>query len=143
MNHSKSEQEQLGAASAASQSNNKTQPNFLSALLALIATRAELIRLESCQVGQQMVSWAILCIVIVIAVFMGWVLLLVSIIVWCVTSQAWPWHWVFGGFAAAHLLVALIAVLILRRGSSPCFVTTREEFKKDRIWLESFHQKSK
>ena len=113
-------------------------------MMALIASRIELIQLEARETARQRVRRVAGVIVAVICLFFTWALLLAGVIAAVSSATGWPWHWLAIVTAALHLLVAL---LLLKGGSAkpsaPAFPLTRAEFQKDREWIENLQKKPK
>jgi uncharacterized membrane protein YqjE len=117
--------------------------NWREALLSLIASRVELIQLESKEAATHGARRAALMIAAVICVFFTWSLLLAGGIAAISRSTGWPWYWTAMAAAAVHLLLAVILARSAKSTESPSFPYTRAEFKKDREWIENFHKTRK
>jgi uncharacterized membrane protein YqjE len=71
--------------------------------------------------------------------------LIVSGTIGAIAGEAgYPWYWVTLIAGGIHLLLAGIVISIAKRpANGPSFQITREEFKKDRAWLENFQSPKK
>jgi Protein of unknown function (DUF1469). len=59
-------------------------------------------------------------------------------------EAGYPWYWVTLIAGGIHLLLAGIVIVLAKRpAQGPSFHFTREEFKKDRAWLENFQSPKK
>lgn len=108
--------------------------------MALIASRLALIELESKDAVKQGVRAAIMIVAAVICVIFAWAMLLAGGVSLIAVSAGWPWYLVALGVAALHLLVGFILLKLAKPSAISAFPVTRSEFKKDRQWIENFHQ---
>jgi uncharacterized membrane protein YqjE len=112
------------------------------ALLALIASRIALIRLEARQSAKSNASRAIRMAAAAFCLLFAWMLLLAGGIAAVAASAGWAWHWVALATAVLHVLIAWI-LIITCKAAAPAFTATRAEFQKDREWIENFQKKPK
>ncbi len=117
--------------------------NWREALAALIASRSALVRIEAADTARSLGVRAAMGLLAVICVFFAWTLLLAAGIAMLARATGWPWHFVALGAALAHLIVAAIAARALFRPAPPAFPHTRNEFQKDRLWLENLQNPRK
>jgi threonine/homoserine/homoserine lactone efflux protein len=116
--------------------------NWREALMALIASRVALIRLEAGQSAKSGASRAIRMAAAAFCLLFAWMLLLAGGIAALSACTGWAWHWVALATAALHLVLAWI-LIISCKGAPPAFPATRAEFQKDREWIQNFQQKPK
>ena len=107
--------------------------------MALIASRLALIELESKDAITQGVRSAVMIAAAVICVVFAWATLLAGVVSLIAISAGWPWYLVAIGVAAAHLLAGFILLNLAKPSAISAFPVTRSEFKKDRQWIENFH----
>ncbi len=117
--------------------------NWREALLSLIASRVELIQLESKEAAGQGARRAILIVTAVICVFFTWALMLAGGIAALSHSTSWPWYWIAITAAAIHLAAAFLMVMAAKSRNQPSFPVTRAEFQKDREWIQNFQKTPK
>ncbi len=112
--------------------------------MALIESRVDLIRLESKDVISDGVRRAIYVAVACGALLSAWALLLAGGISLIAETAGWHWNLVALGAALLHLV---LGVIMVRCAATPpgaaAFPVTRSEFKKDREWIENFHNPRK
>ncbi len=111
--------------------------------MALIASRLELIQLESKQAAQEASRRAMLIGVAAGCAFAAWMLFLAGGVSLLSQVSGWPWNWVAVGLACLHLLVGLILAKAAKSVVTPTFQATRAEFQKDREWIENFNKPRK
>lgn len=114
--------------------------NWHEAVSDLIASRVELIRLESLAAGRAASRKAVLAVVLAVAALFAWALLMAGGIALLAATSNIAWPWLALAVSALHLLVALIAAAKLRRPDPTPFPVTRAEFQRDREWLKNLHQ---
>ncbi|MGL4398575.1 MAG: phage holin family protein [Luteolibacter sp.] len=117
--------------------------NWREALMALIASRLELIQLESKQAGQEASRRAVWVGVAAGCAFAAWMLLLAGGVSLISEATRWPWNWVAVGLAGLHLIVGFILARAAKSAGTPAFPATRAEFQKDREWIENFNKPKK
>lgn len=117
--------------------------NWTQALLGLIASRVTLIRLEAKEAAAAGARRAILLGLALGGLFFGWLLFLAGIVACIAAAAGWPWHWVALGAAGLHFIVSAIFIMIVKSGGKPTFTHTRNEFQKDREWIENFQDNSR
>ena len=111
--------------------------------MALIASRLELIQLESRQAAQDASRRAVWVGLAAGCAFAAWMLLLAGGVSLVSQASGWPWNWVAVGLACLHLLVGLILARAAKSAATPAFPATRAEFQKDREWIENFNKPGK
>jgi uncharacterized membrane protein YqjE len=67
----------------------------------------------------------------------AWALIVAGGIGALAVATAWPWYWIALGVALLHALVAGLGVLLFKSAKTPTFPITRNEFQKDREWLQT------
>ncbi len=117
--------------------------NWTQALLGLIASRVTLIRLEAKEAAAAGARRAIFLGLALGGLFFGWLLFLAGIVACIAAATGWPWHWVALGSAGLHFIVSAIFIMIVKSGGKPTFTHTRNEFQKDREWIENFQDNSR
>lgn len=118
---------------------------ILQSIQTYFAARTELFGIESAEAAQYAKQQAVLGIILVIAAFFGYALLLVALVSLLgsalsaiLPSSLAPFGWQIMAllFAALHLLLAFCLGKKLRQPpTTPLFETTRAEFQKDRQWI--------
>jgi MFS family permease len=117
--------------------------NWREALMALIASRISLIRLEARETARQRAKRVVCVIAAVICLFFTWALLIAGGIGAIAAISGWPWHWLAIGAAGLHLVAAVILAGGSSKPAAPAFPLTRAEFQKDREWIETLQKKPK
>lgn len=117
--------------------------NWREALLGLVSSRLTLIQLESKEAATEAAKRAILLILALGGLFFGWLLFLAGIVACIATAAGWAWSWVALAVAALHFIISAIFLKIAKSGGKPTFTHTRNEFQKDREWIEKFHGNSR
>lgn len=111
-------------------------PSWRESAVEFVAARAELIALEAREAGRAAARRAVLLAFIGGCALTAWLTGMAGLIGWVATAGGGlPWHWVALAAALLHLLLAGIAVLVLRRPAAPAFPISRAELSKDRQWL--------
>lgn len=113
------------------------------ALGGLAQSRIGIIRIEAGDAVRTTVRRAIFAAVSALAALFTWALLVAGLVGLVVLLAGWPWPYVMLGAAGIHLVAAIIAFVAMRRPAPPAFPLTREEFKKDRAWLETLQKNKK
>ena len=111
--------------------------------MTLVSTRVALIQLESKDAARALGRKAIIGVAAASSLFFAWALLLVAGISLLASTTGWPWHIVALIAALAHLAAAAILATSLRRPVPPAFPHTRNEFQKDRQWIENLQNRRK
>lgn len=112
--------------------------DWQSAVAELIAARVELIRYESQDVARTLAQKTRITVLLVLCAALGWQLLIAAVIGLVSHFTSFPWWGTALALGFAHLIGALIAVARLRQPSPPAFPLTKEEFSRDRLWMQSF-----
>ncbi len=117
--------------------------NWRVAFMELIASRISIIQLESKEAASDFTCRAILLAAAAGCIFATWALSLAGGITWI--AQATHCHWSRVALAAAliHLLAAVILTRKATRPVTAAFMATRNEFLKDRKWIENFQTSKK
>lgn len=111
--------------------------NWRAAVLNLISSRVALIQLESKDAARDAASRMARLVALVICIFFTWALLLAGGTAALARATGLPWYAIAFGFAALHLVAALILAKSAKSPSGPAFPITRAEFQKDREWIEN------
>lgn len=99
--------------------------------------RLRLVQIESKEAGTRILSVFILTVITLGAFALGWLIAIPALIWWIADKYAQPWHLVAFSAAGAHIVLALILVIILKSKIARLrlFEDTVGEFQKDRQWL--------
>jgi uncharacterized membrane protein YqjE len=117
--------------------------NWKEAIPCLISSRIAIIRTESKDVVGGLISKIVLLGIAAFCLLLVWLLLITGAIGAIAAASTWEWFHVAFAAAGAHALIALIAFLIARsRTPTIRFPITRDEFKKDREWLNQLKKPS-
>jgi membrane protein implicated in regulation of membrane protease activity len=112
--------------------------DWQSAIAELIAARVELIRYESHDVARTVAEKSRITLLLVLCAAFAWQLLLVAIIGLVSHFSTFPWWSTTLALALLHVALAWVGLARLRRPSPPAFPLTKEEFSRDRLWMQSF-----
>ncbi|WP_035605713.1 phage holin family protein [Haloferula sp. BvORR071] len=99
-----------------------------------MSARLELIAFEAKEAKKHAAGRAALLVIILGSAGIAYLTILAGVIGW-IASAGVPWYFVTLGAAFLHLLVAGIAVAIIKRPLPPAFTHTKAELAKDREWL--------
>ncbi|MEP4078282.1 phage holin family protein [Haloferula sp.] len=113
------------------------QEGWAAAVSGFVTARLDLIKLEARDASEVAAKRGVLLAVILGCAFFVWLLGVAGIVGWISDSQSWPWYAVTLAAAGLHLLVAIIAVVLLKKPAPPSFPLTRAELSKDQAWLET------
>lgn len=116
-------------------------PSWGEAVNGMVSSRIGLLRLEAADLARVSVRKIVFALAAAVSALFTWALVVSGAIGLIVRFTSWPWSYVVLGAAAVHLLAALAFVQALRGPAPPAFPLTREEFKKDRAWLETLQKK--
>lgn len=111
--------------------------NWSEALVSLVASRIALIQIESQGATRQWGKCLVSGMIAALAGVFAWALIVAGGIGALAVVTAWPWYWIALGVALLHALVAGLGVLLFKSAKTPTFPITRNEFQKDREWLQS------
>ena len=111
--------------------------------MALIASRIAIIQLESADAAKSASKTIIHWIAALTCILFAWALIIAGTIAAIAHRTLWPWHWIALAAAAIHLLAAATLFLLRKPTRNPAFPITRNEFQKDREWIENFHKNQK
>lgn len=117
--------------------------NWAEALMALIASRYALIRIEARESAKSGVKRVLGLIAAVLCLFFTWILLLAGGIGAIATASGWPWHWLTLAAAGIHLLAAILLAKTCKKSTAPAFPITLAEFQKDREWIQNIQNRHK
>lgn len=117
--------------------------NWAEALMALIASRYALIRIEARESAKSGVKRVLGLISAVLCLFFTWILLLAGGIGAIVAASGWPWYWPTLAAAGIHLLAAILLAVACKKSSAPAFPITLAEFQKDREWIQNIQNRHK
>jgi uncharacterized membrane protein YqjE len=124
-------------------SGNAEPANWLEAIVSLIAARVAMIQLESQIAAKHGARKAAKLAIAAAFLFFGWLLVLAGIVAATSHLTGWRWHWVSIGLAALHFLIAFWLAHSAKAPLPPTFTATREEFQKDREWIENLKHPKK
>lgn len=110
--------------------------NWLSALSEFTATRLELIKIESRDLGQMAARKTAHAVVLAVAGLVGWLCLLAGLIGILHHFTDFPWWSGALVLAFLHALLAWRFAALLKSPSPPAFPLTRAEFQKDQLWMQ-------
>ncbi|RYD23814.1 MAG: hypothetical protein EOP88_02645 [Verrucomicrobiaceae bacterium] len=117
--------------------------NWREALMALVDSRVSLIQLESKELGKEVARRSIFIGAACVSAVITWGLLLIGLISLIAELGGWPWNRVALAAAALHLLLAFVFFRLSKSSGGSAFPITRNEFQKDRAWIENFHHPRK
>ena len=120
-----------------------TPQNWREAVMTLLASRVDLIRLESKEVVGGFARRAGFLAAAFGLIAFAWALLLAGAIGVISEALDWPWSWVSIGAAIVHLLLAILFSKLASPKAKAAFPVTRAEFQKDREWIENLHKPTK
>jgi uncharacterized membrane protein YqjE len=107
-----------------------------------VSARIELVALEAREAGIATARKGVLLAFIAGCAMTAWLTGMAGLIGWVATSgNGIAWHWVALAAAVLHLILAGIAVAVLRRPAPPAFPLARAELSKDREWLLNLKDK--
>lgn len=112
-------------------------------MLAIVSSRAELIRIEAKDAARKGSNKAARVITAILCITFGWSLLLAGTIGALSQLAGWPWFWTALATGTIHMILAII---LLRKSSgtpTPLFPVTRAEFQRDREWIEKLQKNPK
>lgn len=117
--------------------------SWAEAIGGLAASRAGLFRIEAGDFARVTVRRVVLAAAAAISAVFAWALIVAGAVGVIVMLSGWPWGYVLLGAAAVHMVAAFSFIAALRRPAPPAFPLTREEFQKDRAWLQTLQEKKK
>lgn len=118
--------------------------NWRTALADLVASRLALVQAELKQTASSGIKRVVLFAAGALFLLFTWGLIVAGTIGAIAGEAGYPWYWVTLIAGGIHLLLAGIVIVIAKRpGEASSFHFTREEFKKDRAWLENFQSPKK
>lgn len=117
----------------------------LNAVLNLVRARIEIISNEFDPFYQSLLKRFILVLMVGFFALLTWILVLLAIIVYLVSESSYPLYQIVGIVAGIHFGFLVILLMSLRTSKTPIFPVTRDEFKKDSLWLRTitYPQKSR
>lgn len=135
-----------GALPPGSETENKNSAEKLpeswkDSMACLVSSRIAIMQAESKDAAAAGVKKAVLAVIAALCALFTWILLLAGAIGAISAATSWTWFHVAFAAAGAHLLIALIAVMIAKAKGAPQFPITRAEFEKDRKWLNQLKNK--
>ncbi len=117
--------------------------NWRQAIMELIANRFAMIQLESKGVFGRIARRGIFLGLSVGCLVATWILVLAGGIAWIAEANNWHWSRVALVTALVHFLLGVLFARKATGPASPTFPATRNEFQKDREWIENFHTTKK
>lgn len=107
-----------------------------------VSARMELVALEAREAGVAAARKGVVAAFVAGCAMTAWLTGMAGLIGWVATSgNGIAWHWVALAAALLHLILAGIAVAVLRRPAPPAFPLVRAELSKDREWLLNLKDK--
>jgi len=118
--------------------------NWRTALADLVAARFALVQAELKQTASSGIKRVMFFGAGALFLLFTWGLIVAGVIGAIAGEAGYPWYWVTLIAGGIHLLLAGIVIVLAKRpAEGPSFHFTREEFKKDREWLENFQSPKK
>ena len=111
---------------------------FVSAVFAYIETRAALLGVESKAMLLQLVAVLAFGVGALVAILLGYIFVLASLIVGIAHGTGVSWTWVALCAGLLHIMLAIVCLLLAKsklRGR--LYPETRAELKRDQQWLKS------
>jgi len=111
---------------------------FISAVFAYIETRAALLGVESKAMLLQLVAVLAFGVGALVAILLGYIFVLASLIVGIAHGTGVSWTWVALCAGLLHIMLAIVCLLLAKsklRGR--LYPETRAELKRDQQWLKS------
>lgn len=109
--------------------------NWLEAILGLVESRAAIISIEAKDAINSALAKSIPLAVCLFCLFAAWALTVAAAIGCLAAATGWRWHQITFAMAGLHVIIALLALRIAKKGKPAPFPVTRSEFEKDREWL--------
>lgn len=117
--------------------------NWREAIPSLIASRIGIFRIEAQDALEVVTKKLILLGVTVFCLIATWGLLTAGLIGLISVQFKCAWYFAALSLGGGYLLIALVMLLIINRSKKiESFPTTREEFEKDRKWLNQLKNRS-
>lgn len=117
--------------------------NWRTALADLLGSRAALVQYELKEAAATNVRRIVLFATAAIFLLIFWLVLVAGLVGLISAQGGYLWYTVALIAAGIHFLLAVILILIAKRSTPPSFTITRQEFKKDREWLQTFQSPGK
>lgn len=114
---------------------NAAQVGWLEAIFGLIESRAAIISLEAKDAVGNGLAKLVPLLVCLFCVFAAWALTVAAAIGCLANATDWKWYEITCAMAALHIIMAVVALLIVKKRKPAPFPVTRSEFEKDREWL--------
>jgi len=114
-----------------------TVHDWPSAIAEFAASRIELIRLESQDAAQIAARKTRDVILLTCAAALGWLCLTAGLIGVLHYLTRWPWWSCALLFGVIHVILAGMIAARLKRPGPTMFPATRDEFHKDKLWMQS------
>lgn len=107
------------------------------AVLRYVAARGHLFQIEAQEAGSHLASAAIMAVIGLGMLGGAWLLLMPAAVWYAAQKLHQPWEYVAAGVGAAHLLIALILLLSLKKRLQrlKLFEESLNQFEKDRSWV--------
>jgi uncharacterized membrane protein YqjE len=120
------------------------RPDWKEAAADFVAARMELLALEAKDAGRIAARKGLAAGIAAFCAVFIWLLLVAGLIGWISAISGMVWYGVTLLAALTHLIIAGIAVLVLRRpAEASAFPLTRNELAKDREWLRTLKDRPK
>lgn len=121
---------------------SRDRPSWRESAVEFVSSRVELLSLEAKEAGASVARKVVYAVFGVCCLMVAWLAGVAGLIGWIAVAGG-PWYFVALGAAAFHVLLAVIAVLLLRRPVPPAFTHSKAELSKDREWLLQKNETSK
>lgn len=122
---------------------NRVSGNWKEAIPDLIFSRIGIFRIEAQDAWEVTVRKLILLSVLLFGLFATWSLITAGLIGVISARFNCPWYFAAFSLGGVYLLVSLMMLLIIKRSKkTESFPITRQEFEKDREWLNQLKNRS-
>jgi uncharacterized membrane protein YqjE len=107
------------------------------AVLRYVAARGHLFQIEAQEAGSHLAAAVIMAVIGLGALGGAWLLLVPAAVSYAARQWHQPWEYVAAGAGAAHLLIAMVLLLGLKRRlrRMKLFEESLNQFEKDRSWV--------
>ncbi len=122
-------------------SETKLPESWKEAFGTLVSSRIAIIQAESGEAVSTGVKKAVLVAVIALSALLIWILVLAGAVGAIAAATELMWYHMAFIAAGVHLIIAIIAVFLVKAKSAAPFPMTRAEFEKDKAWLNQLSKK--
>lgn len=143
MSHDFSNLPRTGAGESPVPGENRVSGNWKEAIPDLIFSRIGIFRIEAQDAWEVTVRKLITLSVLLFGLFATWSLITAGLIGVISARFNCPWYFAALSLGGVYLLIFLLMLLIMRRSKkTESFPITRQEFEKDREWLNQLKNRS-